>query len=216
MFFVTRIGFIHVPKTGGLGFARWLKSNQIPTCGGHRNTQKTLRGHDHPHHMVTLIRDPLQTYISFYKFVTRHRINLYKHETPADHDNMRLIWGDMQAQRNPDISVHGEPQVSLLQFLQDCPPNQMFGYYYDNPEALDIAGRTENLPLFYDMIEMLTGLKPDVPVTNVNPEKNMSQPYPIPSGLNVEWFKRRMSGDYDMYYAAANRHMDLASMMVNA
>lgn len=206
-----KIGFIHVPKTGGLGLAQHWKSQGITWCGKHQSLD-TLIKHEHDHTYITFVRDPLQTYISFYYFVTRHRINLYKHHTPQDMANMHLIWGEhggIQEDGNPDMHVGGKVKASLNEFLENCEPNQMFGYYFSphGPEEIDFVGYTKEMDKSYDLLAATTGIVAPKKWTNINPNKKIDEEYMV--NIDLDAFKKRNELDYEMYYRGLERYNKL-------
>lgn len=210
---MNKIGFIHVPKTGGLGLSEYWKSQGTTWCGKHQSLD-TLMKHEHDHTYITFVRDPLQTYISFYHFVTRHHINLYKHRTPQDMANMHLIWGEhggLQEDGNPDMPVIGKPKATLKDFLDNCETNQMFGYYYapHGPEEIDFVGHTKEMDKSYDLLNAITGINPPKKWINVNPNKPVNQDYQI--DYDVESFKKRNELDYEMYYRGLERYKQLCN-----
>jgi len=206
-----KIGFIHVPKTGGLGLAEYWRSQGTVWCGKHQ-TLGTLMKHEHEHTYITFVRDPLQTYISFYYFVTRHHINLYKHHTPQDMPNMHLIWGEhggLQEDGNPDMHVKGNAKVSLNEFLENCEPNQMFGHFFapHGPEAIDFVGYTKEMDKSYDLLAKTTGIIAPKRWININPNKKLNEDYVV--NIEIDAFKKRNELDYEMYHRGIERYNKL-------
>lgn len=207
-----RIGFVHVPKTGGLSLSQHLSDKGIGWCGKHKSLD-TLMHHPHDHFYITFVRNPLQTYISFYYFVTRHKINLYKHHTPQDMANMHLIWGEnggLKEDENPDLHVRGEPQVDLYEFLENCLPNQMFGYYYApyGPEEIEFVGYTREMEKSYALLNKITDLDAPKEWININPNKDMNKSYRVDYPTMNKFIKRNEL-DYEMYFRGLERYEKL-------
>lgn len=210
---MNKIGFVHVPKTGGLTLVEHLRSTGTVWCGKHQSLD-TLMKHEHDHTYLTFVRDPFQTYVSFYYFVTRNKINLYWHRTPQDTSNMHLIWGEdggLQEDGNPGIPVVGSPQVTIQEFLDNCEPNQMFGYFYapHGPEIIDFVGYTKEMEKSYKLLEIITGISAPKKWKNINPKKPVNQDYQI--DYDVESFKKRNELDYEMYYRGLERYKKLCN-----
>lgn len=132
------IGYIRVPKTGSRCIADYLLENQnsYMICGNHHLPYTILNNHDHSHTYISIVRDPLQLYCSFYFFMKKRSVDLKMFNNPLDYTQTN--------EKNMELLLSN---VCLEEFLLECPPNQMLSYFIDPLPIndIDFIGTLEQL-----------------------------------------------------------------------
>ena len=199
------LAFVRVPKTGSTSLMQSLfpviseTSGEVCLSGVHVPASFYAM-HPHPHRLITLVRDPLQMYCSFYWFM---KIRLAKKDfktplaiNPAHLENMALL----------------NSGADLGTFLRECPPNQLFPFYYDTIPVSEYfyVGTVDDMKTSMTLLNRMTGIdtSKSMVASNVNGAKPSSGEYPV-SAETRSIFESRNAQEYSMHELALTRYSEL-------
>jgi hypothetical protein len=209
------IGFIRVPKTASTRLTLKLRNVTVFTdrdvCEWRHQPAADLLQHDHPHEWVASVRNPMQTYISFY-WMYKHGI-AKRDSLIAEGKEARPLPLPNQPQYQPNLDIL-LTDAPVEEWLATCYPNQMFAYYYAGVDPADFAyvSVVEEMDASDALFDALFGCFPVFGFDgNVNPDREgISDPgasYPV--DYPEADFMNRCPADYDVYQRALTRFADL-------
>jgi hypothetical protein len=198
------ITYLRVPKTGSTALMHALRVRQmegnIPFCGGHYRAASLMSDAEHAghnHEWVTMIRDPLQTYLSYYHFLSRR----VRNNVPVPLKDLPTLTESV------DIIKSG---VTAEEFLDRSVPNLLFTYFYAplNPLMFTCVGRAEEMERSWQLLGAVTGIQPPcVLEVNVNPEHQMGELWQ--TTFSETEFRQKNLLDYEMYELGLERFSQL-------
>jgi hypothetical protein len=208
------IGFIRVPKTASTRLTLKLKNvtvfTPVDVCNWwHLPASQMIQQHDHPHDWVAGVRNPMQTYISFYWMYKR---GIAERETLiAEGKEVRPLPlpNQPQYQSNLDILTSDAP---VEEWLATCYPDQMFAYYFAGVDPTDFAYLSvmEEMDTSDALFDVMYGCWPVLGFNgNINPDRMEPELTPYVVDYSEADFMNRCPGDYDMYQRALTRFADL-------
>ena len=210
---------IRVPKTGSTWLASQLLSygrfSGEEVCGTNHQSAEVLSLHPHEHRFFTTIRNPFQSAISFYMMGQRMKVmakNMGPDKVPPAFLNGTGPLSD-QPHNKDTMDLIRDDTVTVEQYVDQCPPNQLFYFYYNGTNPLtyeyvgDMADWERSQFLLWKILEFPVVVSAE---WNVNPDKEVSDSYAI--NYSEADFIARNSLDYEMYEFAKERHSQLLSI----
>jgi hypothetical protein len=197
------VAFIRVPKCGTTSLALTLgvmhDAGIINLCSGTGlKTATVLEQHAHAHQYVTMIRDPLQQYLSYYHYLCK--IN-------ADGKDISL--GPQHIRTYMPLALSSPTQED---FLRDVPKNIMFRHFYSPLVKADFAyiGVVEQMARSNDLLQAIIGWRHVTNLDiNVNPDKPIGQDYT--TTYDPVLFAAQCAQDYTYYNAGLDRFNTLCT-----
>jgi hypothetical protein len=136
----TRIGYVHIPKTGGTSIAKWIEKN---TSGSNRllkHESASMLQEEYPNinYFFTLVRNPWSRVVSFYRDVT-HK-NFEKAITEVDMEYYQKKNGTTLPQQIEIFKKIAE-ELSFEEFINqyiDIPTNRWYNLSTPQVKWLDV------------------------------------------------------------------------------
>lgn len=197
------VAFIRVPKCATTSLAITLdvmhQCGVINLCSGPGlKTAAVLEQHAHVHQYVTMIREPLQLYISYYWYLKR-----------LNADGKDIAVGPAHIRNNMPLVLASATQED---WLRDCPKNMMFKHFYDPLTKTDFAyiGVVAQMDRSNDLLNAIIGFRHMTTMDiNVNPDKPLSEPYT--TTYDPDLFATQCAQDYAYYNAGLDRFNTLCA-----
>lgn len=185
------LGYIRIPKTGSRCIANYLldSQNKYLVCGQHHLPYTVLSTHPHEHNYFSFVRDPIQTYSSFYFFMKKRLLNPKEFNNPLEYTNFN--------EKNVTIL---SSNATLEDFLLNCPQNQMIPYFIKpmGIENLSFIGISEKMDQSIFCFNKIFNLNVINYVANQNLDKNFKEKYFVNHDVEKQ-FKKRNEEEYEMY-----------------
>jgi hypothetical protein len=191
---MNNLAFVRIPKTGSTTLLQSLKGlTEHPCIETQHQTIATMELHGHAHEYFTIVRDPLQQYISCYYFV-KNSMNKRTVYRPLDAPD--LGFGPLGGHQLAIASTNG-----LAEYLLNAPIDDFTSKYLSGtlPADMVVVGEVTEMGASLALISAVTGISTHLAWENRNPARQATlQPYYVDPAV-VAAFKVRNAGEYELY-----------------
>jgi len=193
---MSNLAVVRIPKTGTVslltGMLPLMVSDQYPCVTNLHKTTDYFNRHPHDHDFITMVRDPLQQYISCYYFL-KNRAHIAE---TGRHIHVDGRDGTLRTQRKAV-----EASTSLEDYLSNTVVGDFAERYFGKvaPESFMFVGETNQMEASIAVLSKMLNMPMQVHWENRNPKRPTTlQPYYVAPSVAAA-FKARNASEYDLY-----------------
>lgn len=200
---MSNLAFVKIPKTGTQTIEDSLRPVFVenPCLTSMHLTVEQFSSHGHAHDFITMVRDPLQQYISAY-YYTKNKMNAAAIGAPPTDGRPRVL-------REHRLVISAT--ASLEEYLLNAPVDDFLVKYTAGTTMDDFifVGETNHMDESLALLTAVTGIPTHSEWANRNPKRPMTlQPYWVPADVEAA-FKARNAGEYEVYAKGVERFESL-------
>lgn len=194
---MSNLAFVKIPKTGTQTVEASLDHKANPCLLRAHLTVADFAKHKHGHDFMTMVRDPLQLYISAFYYIKNKKHAEKSGHKPSDG-------------RPRVLQHHGkviDAVATLEEYLLNAPANDFLSLYTAGTQLSDFifVGETNHMDESLALLGKILGVTTKHLWKNKNPKRpNTLQPYWVSADVATA-FKARNSGEYEVYAKGMER-----------